>query len=262
MNTRNIDYTDLFSKKSDAYAKFRPGYGQPAIDKILEPFAGKTHTLAVDIGAGTGIASRLLADEGVGVVGIEPNMNMIKAAAPHCRVQYKQATAENTSLASNTADLVTCFQAFHWFDFKKSLKEFNRILKQSGRLALVWNYWDEDDEFTFRYSQLINKSASKNPHRVAPYPKNIAGYSKKWRIRFLWKFRISPYFSNIHRYTFKYSESMCSNTLIGCAKSQSYILHNGSEWDRLCTEIKDLCSDYDRPKLAHNINVFIGKPDK
>lgn len=262
MQTKDIDYTDLFTEKSEAYNKFRPGYGKEAINKIIEPFPDKSLIKAVDIGAGTGIASRLLADHGLEVIGIEPNNNMIKASTPHTRVQLKQATAEKTSLPTNYANLVTCFQAFHWFNFKESLAEFNRILKKSGRLTLVWNYWNEDDEFTLRYAQLINKYANKNPNRISPYSKNFSGYYKKWRIRFLWKFKTLPYFTNIQRYTFEHYEPMCSETLIGCAKAQSYILHNGPEWNFLRSEIRDLCADYKHPRLAYNINLFIGHPIK
>jgi len=260
MKNQPISYTDLFSDK--AYAKFRPSYGQEVISKIVNSCTEVSQPLAVDVGAGTGIASRLLADHGLEVICIEPNRNMISAAKPHCRIKFKQATAVNTTLTSNSADLVTCFQAFHWFNFKKSLAEFNRILKKSGRLALVWNYWNEEDEFTLQYSQLIKNFADKNPNPVSPYSNDFYGYYKKWRIRFLWKFKTLPYFTNIRRYTFEYYEPMCSETLIGCAKAQSYILHDGPEWDRLCSEIKDLCADYNRPRLTYNINLFIGEPKK
>ena len=52
--------TELFTEKSDTYAKYRAGYPRELITEILEPFevAGKNITVA-DIGAGTGISSRI-----------------------------------------------------------------------------------------------------------------------------------------------------------------------------------------------------------
>lgn len=48
-------------------------------------------------------------------------------------------TAENTGLADHSIDLVTAAQAAHWFDREKALREFQRILKPGGYVALLWN---------------------------------------------------------------------------------------------------------------------------
>lgn len=62
---------------------------------------------------------------------------MREAAEPHALVEYRDATAEQTKLSEDL--IVTCFQAFHWFQPMPTLREFHRILKPSGRLALIWN---------------------------------------------------------------------------------------------------------------------------
>lgn len=51
----------LFSDKAREYAKYRPGYGQKPIKTLLSPFKGYQVVKTVDVGAGTGIGSRLLA---------------------------------------------------------------------------------------------------------------------------------------------------------------------------------------------------------
>ena len=48
-------------------------------------------------------------------------------------------TAEETTLARESFDFVTAGQAFHWFDPEKARGEFQRILKQSCWVVLVWN---------------------------------------------------------------------------------------------------------------------------
>ncbi|MEX2574718.1 MAG: class I SAM-dependent methyltransferase, partial [Balneolaceae bacterium] len=128
--------TTLFTTKSEAFAKYRAGYSKEAIDTILAPFANQTKITAVDVGAGTGIATRLLADQGAETIGVEPNASMIRAASPHPNMSFIQSDAESIPLEDDYADVVTSFHAFHWFDFKISLGEFNRILKPAGQLAL------------------------------------------------------------------------------------------------------------------------------
>ncbi|HEX6981489.1 MAG TPA: class I SAM-dependent methyltransferase [Balneolaceae bacterium] len=253
--------TNLFTEKSEAYAKYRPGYPAEAINAILDPFKAQKTIKIIDIGAGTGIASRLMAERGALVTAIEPNGSMIASARSHERVNYIQARAECTPVDTNSADIVTSFQAFHWFNFKKSLKEFNRILKPGGKLALVWNYWDVRDTFTASYAELINDAARKNPSRIEPY-EGFPGKLKKQRMRLLWKFRYLPFFKNVQRKRFKLHQNMELDALIGCAKSQSYLVHEGPEWIDLVENIKKLHSQNAVCRLTYNINVFLATPVK
>ncbi|MDZ7808686.1 MAG: class I SAM-dependent methyltransferase [Gracilimonas sp.] len=175
--------TELFTEKSKSYAKYRSGYPEEMIERIIEPFRSQDVIKAADIGAGTGISSRLLGDAGVEVTAVEPNRAMAEAAEKHPNVKFEIAPAESTGLQRDSFDLVTSFQAFHWFHFKESLKEFNRLLKPKGKLALVWSYWDETDEFTGDFIKLINKASSKFEENHLPYDGFPSGYIKKWRIR-------------------------------------------------------------------------------
>jgi ubiquinone/menaquinone biosynthesis C-methylase UbiE len=102
---------ERFSDRATDYAKYRPSYPATAIDRILEGL--NNPLVAADIGAGTGISSRLLAERGVRVLEIEPNADMRQAAAPHPLVKFYDSTAEKTGIADASIDLVTCFQSFH-----------------------------------------------------------------------------------------------------------------------------------------------------
>jgi 2-polyprenyl-3-methyl-5-hydroxy-6-metoxy-1,4-benzoquinol methylase len=72
-----------FSGRAAEYAKYRPSYPAVAIARIFEGLNEPKTLLAVDIGAGTGISSRLLADRGASVIAIDPNPEMLQAATPH-----------------------------------------------------------------------------------------------------------------------------------------------------------------------------------
>ena len=72
----NLKPLTRFTDKAGNYAKYRPTYPDTAIDKILEGLASPSQLVAADIGAGTGISARQLAERGMNVIAIEPNAAM------------------------------------------------------------------------------------------------------------------------------------------------------------------------------------------
>ena len=132
-----------FSSRSDNYAKYRPGYPGGVIE-ILESDCGLEETSVVaDVGSGTGILSELFLKNGNCVFAIEPNAAMRLTAEgllkKHANFRSINATAEATTLETESVDFVTAAQAFHWFDRNKAKREFARILKPGGWVILIWN---------------------------------------------------------------------------------------------------------------------------
>ena len=67
--------------------------------------------------------------------------------------------AESMPLPDSSADAVTSAQAFHWFDHDDALPEIGRVLRPSGRLALVWNSRDDRDPWMARLSAIIGNES-------------------------------------------------------------------------------------------------------
>jgi SAM-dependent methyltransferase len=160
-----MDPTNRFTGLADVYARCRPTYPAAAIDLIVARGGLGPQAPLVDIGCGTGISSRLFAERGVRVVGIEPNEDMRRQAAAHPLAQgapvpeYREGRAEATGLPAGAADLVLAAQAFHWFEPDSALREFHRILKPGGWAALIWNERDEADTFTAAYGDVFRSIA-------------------------------------------------------------------------------------------------------
>lgn len=132
-----MDNTALFSRRSDDYARFRPGYPVAAADWLKSKTAAEA---VVDIGAGTGIFTRLLLERFANVSAVEPNAAMrekFNIFLPD--VPCYDATGEATGVPENSVDLITVAQAFHWLDEELFKREAMRILKPSGKVAIVWN---------------------------------------------------------------------------------------------------------------------------
>ncbi len=163
--------TERFSNRADDYVRYRPDYPPLAIDAVLDGMGDPARLVAVDVGAGTGISARMVADRGARVIAIEPNHAMRAAAAPHPRVEWQDGTAEATGLPPASVDLVVSAQAFHWFQPREAIAEFRRVLRAGGRLALLWNVRDDRDAMTREYSDAIRAVAGPHPearHELEP----------------------------------------------------------------------------------------------
>lgn len=130
-------FKDHFALVSGAYADFRPTYPAALFDWLADVAPG--HRLAWDCACGSGQASVDLAARFERVVASDASAGQLKGAAPHPRVEYRQAPAEASGLADGEVDLITVAQALHWFDRPRFYAEARRVLRPGGVLA-VWTY--------------------------------------------------------------------------------------------------------------------------
>jgi SAM-dependent methyltransferase len=157
--------TDRFTDLAEAYAAGRPTYPDEAIDAVFAGLGDPAALMVVDLGAGTGISARLLAARGAEVVAVEPNASMREAAEPHPNLRWIDGTAEHTGIEEASADLVTAFQAFHWFALEPTLDEMIRILRPGGRAAVVYNERDEADPFTAGWGEIVRRHQTDDTER-------------------------------------------------------------------------------------------------
>jgi SAM-dependent methyltransferase len=158
------DPTKRFSDRVDNYIKYRPSYPAEVLDYLAEKCGLAVDAPIADVGSGTGIFSTLLLARGYKVYAVEPNASMQDAAVRQFGGNDNfipiAGTAEATTLADGSVDLVVCAQAFHWFDAEKTRIEFKRILKERGQAALIWNNRDAStDEFAAAYENLLKQDS-------------------------------------------------------------------------------------------------------
>ena len=135
MSTEARSGANWFDEGGQSYARFRPTY-PPALAAHLAGIApGRGR--AVDVGCGSGQLTVQLAGQFAEVVGVDPSREQIGNAAPHARVSYLCAPAEELPLADGCADLVTAAQAAHWFDLPAFHAEARRLGAPGAIIALV-----------------------------------------------------------------------------------------------------------------------------
>jgi SAM-dependent methyltransferase len=134
-----------FGAVAAAYAEHRPDYPVDAVRWCVAPTGLDIGSLRVlDLGAGTGKLTALLAELGAQVTAVEPDPAMLgelRRGLPSVRAL--PGSAEEIPVTDASVDAVLCGQAMHWFDMSRALPEIARVLVPGGTLGGLWNSDDD-----------------------------------------------------------------------------------------------------------------------
>jgi SAM-dependent methyltransferase len=199
-----------FSVAAREYERTRPSYPEEAVDRLIQELEVSRGGLVLDLGAGTGKLTRLLAPTGARLVALDPVEAMRKACAelvPDALVVG--GVAEALPFDDGTFDGVVAGQAFHWFDGPQALAEIHRTLKPSGRLGLIWNIRDESIDWVRRLTQIIE-----------PYERGVPRErTHEWRTAF----QMTDLFGSLNQRRFPHSQTLDAEGLVGRFGSASFI---------------------------------------
>ena len=228
MKAERADTVARFNERAQDYARYRPSYPSEAIDAIFEGLGAPKRLHVVDVGAGTGISMRLLAERGADVLGIEPNDEM-RAVAEAAGLNVRSGMAGALDLASASVDVVACFQAFHWFAVAETVAEFVRVLRPGGRIAVVFNERDDKDPFTLSFGTIVDGCRD----RMA-----IAGFRNGSQI--ISDLLAGPGLSGARLQSYRNSQYFDYDALLGRVRSTSYAPREGQEYDKMTADLKSL----------------------
>lgn len=224
-----------FSSVAEVYERARPSYPEEAVEWItargrLEP--GRT---VVDLGAGTGKLTRLLVGSGARVVAVEPLAEMREKLVEMVPgVEALDGTAEELPFADGSVDVITCAQAFHWFDLDRALPELGRVLADDGLLVLVWNTRDLGDELQGALEEVL-----------APHRGWVAGQvDDSWRAAI----ESSPFFGEVERRSFRLEQLVTGDDVVDRVASTSFVAAMGPvERDVVLAQVRALVVGREEP---------------
>lgn len=153
-----------FDRAAERYERARPVAPPAAVDALIRTLALSERSTVLELGAGTGKLSRLLAPRTGRYLALEPVRGMrvqFRRAIP--RVPLLAGVAEQVPVRSSSVDAVTVAQAFHWFDAPRAIGEMHRVLRPGGKVALVWNARDETVDWVHRITGVVDQYDDGHP---------------------------------------------------------------------------------------------------
>jgi SAM-dependent methyltransferase len=147
-----IDPARSFDRAADEYEAARPDYP----DALLDLLPVERSATVLDLGAGTGKLTRVLARRYAHVIAVEPLDNMraiLERVVPDAETHA--GSAESIPLPDASVDAVFAAQAFHWFATDAAVAEIARVLRPGGVFADVYNESEEPSPLPKAYKARI-----------------------------------------------------------------------------------------------------------
>mgnify|MGYP001614176741 CR=1 FL=1 len=204
------DPKERFSETADAYGKYRPSYPPALVEWVLRTAGVLPPSWIGDVGCGTGISTRLFAERGFHVVGIDPNEQMLRLAAAHGG-RFVRAEASATALREAGLGLVVSGQAFHWFDLATVMPELRRVLRPRGTVAAFWNR-RASTPFLEEYERLLRTHSTE--YGNIPGPRETIP-----------RIKASSHVTDLREAEFENAQEFDLDGVIGRARSSSYVIH-------------------------------------
>jgi ubiquinone/menaquinone biosynthesis C-methylase UbiE len=241
-----------FNGFADLYDQHRPEAPVQVV-QLLTQYVGHKPTLVLDIGCGTGLSTFVwngYADE---IIGIEPNDDMRAIALAHLDVvegnppiTFIKGYSDQTSVASLSADIVTCSQSFHWMEPQSTLQEVNRVLKPGGVFAAYDCDWPPTLHWSLEadYMNLLEKADIVLEQHV-----DASERANKWnKNEHLQQIQKSGLFRYTREIVFHNIESCNSERYVHLAISQgsvqSVLKHELPDLEQDIENFKALADDY------------------
>ena len=225
MRCYELESVRRFDDRAAWYARARPGYPDDCIRYVVEGCGG----VVADLGAGTRISSRLLVKYVRPVIALDPNVVMLTTGEPDDALQLVTGNAESLPFRDHSVNLLTAFNAFHWFKPAAFSAEVRRTLERGGKLAVVWNDWNLEDPFTRRFVEVMRSAAEGHPpeDREAEVAPLYDGGFGPIEVR---------EFANEH--------VLDAETLPMRMQSMSYVPKEGPQWDEMAGRLRELYERY------------------
>lgn len=162
-----------FGSVAEQYDRFRPDYPAELVEDVIAYAGCRPGSEVLEIGAGTGKATRMFCARGLSVLAVEPDHQMAavastQAATAGYHVRIIEADFESAELPAGAFPLAYSGQAWHWVEPRTGYARVRRVLRPGGVLAAFWNRADWTDHELYAEVQRAYEAAGAHGHRHAP----------------------------------------------------------------------------------------------
>jgi ubiquinone/menaquinone biosynthesis C-methylase UbiE len=167
-----------FGAAAAAYAEHRPDYARAAVRWALERAPGPR---VLDLGAGTGKLTAVMAALGADAIAVEPDPAMLaelRRALPDVRAL--PGRAEAIPLPDASVDAVLVGHALHWFDMAIAGPEIARVLVPGGILAGLWNVFDDRFDWVAGLERVSGSAAMGPRDTLSSWRAETSAWGTRW----------------------------------------------------------------------------------
>ncbi len=151
-------FEESFDKFAQIYDEVRPGYPKQLFEDIRDVCKAQELSNILEIGTGTGIATKSLTNFNLPITTIEPGENLLNITKINLESDQNIIFINSTFEKFKTTekyDMLFSATAFHWLDKEIKYKKANRILSDKGFLVLIWNNFFRDDSIVYQKTDTL-----------------------------------------------------------------------------------------------------------
>ena len=249
-----MSVSELFSIRSDDYARFRPAYPNDLFEWLADRCSATR--LALDVAAGNGQASHPLSARFEHVVACDASPDQLSTGSRWQKVHRVAASAEKLPLRDGVVDLIVVAQALHWFATPAFFGEAKRVLGPDGMFC-AWCY------SLLRIEPLIDRLVDRLHGDILNgyWPSGRASVDQGYR-------DIQPPFQTIELPAFAIETRWGLDELVGYIRTWSAVkrwkqANEGDPLDQILPELSESWGDPERKRLIRwPLHFIAGYPGR
>ena len=156
-----------FDVDPERYDRARPSYPDELFDALFERLEPTPEPKVLEVGPGTGLATRGLLDRGARVTAVEPGVGFVaRLAETMPEVEVRHGDFETAELPLGSFDAVVCATAYHWIQGAARTERPHEVLRSGGWVAIIDLIQPDDpaDRGYFERVQAIYASFDDHTH--------------------------------------------------------------------------------------------------
>jgi ubiquinone/menaquinone biosynthesis C-methylase UbiE len=202
------------------YARFRLGYPEALIARVIEIVGLKPGDKVMDLGCGPGLLAILFARAGMAVTAVDPEPEMLAAAKASVHeagvtLDLRQGSSFDLPTGIGPFKLVTMGRAFHWMDRAETLIALDRLVTRDGAVAL----FDDDHPRTAENRWRLKLHEIGNKYGRGETSHVVAREKSDYRTHE--SYLLASAFSKLERTGFVIRRELTTDQIVGLAYSLS-----------------------------------------
>lgn len=249
------DFTHLAAN----YSKYRPGYAPLVLDAI-EGLLGRplAEADAADVGAGTGIWSRIVFARGVrSLTAVEPNAAMREHGerdSAETSIAWQAGSGEASGLPDQSVDLLTMASCFHWMDFDLTTAEIARALRPKGCFVALWNPRRlEANPLTVEIEDTL--------YAMAPQIKRVSSGRSSFCAELSDRLRSSPHFEDVVSLEAEHSVEQSREEYLGVWRSVNDVRVQAGEetFAKFMAYVEERLADVPSLRVTYSTRAWVAR---